>query len=240
MQPWSAAYDSMPAIPRVRYSSLTSDPKLRRYMKPNIRKFVNAGESEGMRIFKNTPSKPYYLLEAKDLDMMLYYHKKYLQQMRENKLKADTDQTSNQCKPVFFTNVDIDTIDEKVESDIGEMEKPGDSDDRRGVRSVQNLRPHRRQLADKSESHFKQSSMNNLRKEKQPHWVKKKNGPKFLLDFRRNKPEREQFGDVKEENAEKQKDMYRNYPQANRATYFIPKLRGPRNPQLAKIEAYFV
>lgn len=193
-----------------------------------------------MKLFKETPSKPYYLLAAKDLDMVIYYHKKYLQQMRENKLKADHEEVVQRGKPVFFTNVDIDTIEEKPENETAELEKQRDAGVRSGVQSMQSIRPHRGFKGDTSSRHLKQGSLNDIRKHRQPHWIKKKKGPKFLLDFRRNKPEKIGFEETKENNLDKMRHMYQNYPQAHRATYFIPKLRGPRNPQLAKIEAYFV
>lgn len=139
-------------------------------------------------------------------------------------------------KPIFFTNVEVEqTLQEKTVED-GSLKK--DTIDNRETRSVQSLRrPNNNEMF--TGRKFEKSQANLAKKGKHPPWMKKKRGPKFLLDFRRAKPEmtEENIGSDK---IEKPKLMYLNHPLPNRETYFIPKLKPPRNPQLAKIQAYFV
>lgn len=77
-----------------------------------------------------------------------------------------------------------------------------------------------------------------LHKPGQEPWKKKKRGPKFLLDFRNPSDEKMRL------KSQKRLRNPRYDPTAesgaNRATYFIPTLKIKKNPQLEKIETYFV
>lgn len=195
-------------------------------------------ESENMKVFKSSASKPYYLLSSKELDVVIYYHSKYLRMMRQEKLNAEKQTADSKGKPVFFTNVDVEQTNPEKDKDNGETAK--DSHDQRETRSMQSL--GRPRLAGLSQRITNDKSPGTLsRKLKYPPWMKSKKGPKFVLDFRRHKSEvdADDPGDTPEP-IEKLRMMYYNQAMPNRATYFIPKLKGPRNPQLAKIQAYFV
>lgn len=204
-----------------------------RYRKPNIRDFVDRAESEGMKAFKMTESKPYYLLTSKDLDIVIYYHQKFLKEMREDKLRAAAQEKGRpDNRQLFFTDVDIDQLENnQLETDVDDNKTLA-----REAKSVQSLRT-RKGIAKGSLGRLSKAG---LSKEKEEFWLKKKKGPKFLLDFRRNKPELLNTKEEQTEPLEKLKQIYSQFPQANRATYFVPKLKGPKNPQLAKIRAYFV
>lgn len=150
--------------------------------------------------------------------------------MRQEKLEAK--ETKTKEKPVFFTNVDLAAAQKENTAETLETKK--DIFEGRETRSVQSLRrPINRDGLSKGK--FEKSHANISKKGKHPPWMKKKRGPKFLLDFRRTKPEQ-----TEEINPPDQKQLYYDHPLPNRETYFIPKLKGPRNPQLAKIQAYFV
>lgn len=223
---------STPHIPFARYYHVTRPAPSKR----SPRLALDTGDSEGMKAFKQSASKPYYLLSAKELDIVIYYHTKYLRLMRQDKL-ADA-KHANTGKPVFFTNVDVEQG--KTANDCEDTELRKDTLTNRDARSVQSLRrPVRTDGA--SAGKFERSAGVAGKKTKQPPWMKKKRGPKFLLDFRRTKPEQiEEHTADSPEPIKKLRKMYYNNPVPNRATYFIPKLKGPRNPQLAKIQAYFV
>lgn len=75
-------------------------------------------------------------------------------------------------------------------------------------------------------------------------WKKKKRGPQFMLDFRREKPELEaKHPELKNmDSLERLRYFYQRQknPQPHRATFFIPTLKPKKNPQMQKLEAYFV
>lgn len=150
--------------------------------------------------------------------------------MRQEKLEA----AETKEKPVFFTNVDVEQA--HLERTADDCNPKKETIDNRETKSVQSLRrPLNKNSFPKTK--FEGSQGNVAKKGKHPPWMKKKRGPKFLLDFRRTRPEL----DEEPTNPEaKQKLMYFNHPLPNRESYFIPKLKPPRNPQLAKIQAYFV
>lgn len=134
----------------------------------------------------------------------------------------------------FVTDVDI----EKIRS--ADSDKP-DNDNSNQVeiqQAVQYERVIQQDFRSQSVKHMARPDglVEGDSRAKRP-WIKKKKGPKFLLDFR--KDHRHDGGGLLEP-LDRLKLMYRKQPQANRATFFIPSLKPRQNPQLQKIEAYFV
>lgn len=68
---------------------------------------------------------------------------------------------------------------------------------------------------------------------KNPKWMKQKKGPNFLLDFRRDPAQENQRVNSQVDGQPANKRFKSVY-------HFIPTLKPPKNPQMRKIEAYFV
>lgn len=166
--------------------------------------------------------------------MMIYYHKKFLTQVQKERLKRLTDEDRLQKvaqhfngEPLLVTNVDLEkNTRDTVQHDPapGAAEGGGQAKAQLRSQSMQAMRPRRPKPVPAQEGDAK--------------WQKKKRVQKFLLDFRRVRPD----GQVVSQ-AEQLKSMERAYeqqPVPNRATHFKPTLKIRRNPQMRLIETYFV
>ena len=180
------------------------------------------------------------LLNSKELDVMIYYHKKFLAQVQKDRLQRLTDEDRLQKvaqhfkgEPLLVTNVDLEKkTREDTQQDpapaAADREENGQSKAQQRSQSMQAMRPRRPKPAAGAAA----------AQEGVAKWQKKKRVQKFLLDFRRVRGD----GQVLSQ-AEQQRSLERAYeqqPVPNRATYFKPTLKIRRNPQLRLIETYFV
>ena len=191
---------------------------------------------------------------------MIYYHKKYLEQARRQKSKQSDEemirQLNRHCKPeppkdLFFTGVGIENQGGGDADGDGEGEGEGQGEGQgevghqtqeEGGVEVEPLGEVIEKLRSQSVRSMKIPPMRFGRVKPQARgdaaWKKKKRGPRFMLDFRKSKLAN--IDHSKLEPLEKLKRYYDKAPQPNRETYFIPTLKTKRNPQLQKIETYFV
>ena len=153
--------------------------------------------------------------------------------------RGNTDKQQTAEKPVFFTNIEVENNKDNKD-EVSNKVSDLNTNVNRETKSARVIKRPNRFYSDTGYDINKNAAKsNNLNK--QPVWMKRKKGPKFLLDFRRNKNNNvDNSQDGNPTSIEKLRMMHYNQQLPNRETYFIPKLKGPRNPQLAKIKAYFV
>ncbi len=210
--------------------------------RPKKRFISQAGteESPNLQMFKVAPAhqqsqiEPYLLLSSKELDVMIYYHKKFLRQVQKERLKRLTDEDRLQKvtqhfkgEPLLVTTVDIEKKSkEEAPGEAGLAPEAVDGQQKAQLRSqsMQAMRPRRQKAAQEGEPGAK--------------WQKKKKAQKFLLDFRRVQPDGQVLSETDQQS--RLKKAYLQQPVPNRATYFRPTLKIKRNPQMKLIETYFV
>ena len=127
------------------------------------------------------------LLNSKELDVMIYYHKKFLAQVKKDRLQRLTDEDRLQKvaqhfkgEPLLVTNVDL---EKKTREDTqqnpapaaADREENGQSKAQQRSQSMQAMRPRRPKPAAGAAA----------AQEGVAKWQKKKRVQKFLLDFRR-------------------------------------------------------
>lgn len=195
---------------------------------------------------------------------MIYYHRKYFDEMKrvlekekQEALLHEDSRVIEQAKSLiqnpskknvggnfFYTNVDIEkqTAQQILEQETKEIHDNEQQENELIEEDMQQrnnflpvaVRPigNRFQGSNRLAAVHSESRTQN-RRGTDPKWMKQKKGPQFLLDFRRNQPRDHQNGSANIEKPEQNKRLKSVY-------HFVPTLKPPRNPQMRKIEAYFV